>query len=242
VSDQKRDQAAPLDAGFERFVVSASPALLRSAYLLTGDHGHAEDLLQSALARTLGRWHAISGSPTAYVFAVLVNLSHDHRRAQRRRPLTALDRGVPDRPAADQLDRVLERDAITQAAGCLPRSQREVLACRFVLDLSVAETAATLGLPEGTVKSYAARAHVFSAGWVEIVLWLASCATVNSTNAAIVFSAVEIGHGHVPVSASAVDVVQSPAPPANSASVGPAARGTGSCGFGIRLMVSICAE
>lgn len=84
--------------------------------------------------------------------------------------------------------------------------------------------------------------HVFSAGWMEIVLWLASCATVNSTNAAIVFNTVEIGHGHVPVSASTVDVVQSPAPPANSASVGAAARGTGSCGFGIRLMASICVE
>jgi RNA polymerase sigma-70 factor (sigma-E family) len=158
-SNQSHGRAAPLDAGFERFVVAASPALLRSAYLLTGDRGHAEDLLQSALTRTLRRWDAITGSPTAYTFAVLVNLSRDRRRAKQRRPQTAPEVSAPpDRPARDQLDRVLERDAITQAARRLPSTQREVLGCRFVLDLTVAETAATLGIPEGTVKSYTARA------------------------------------------------------------------------------------
>jgi RNA polymerase sigma-70 factor (sigma-E family) len=156
--DQHRRLAEPLDAGFERFVGSASPALLRSAYLLTDDRGHAEDLLQSALMRTLGRWQAISDSPAAYTFAVLVNLSRDRRRAQRRRPLTAPEGVASDRFAGDQMDRLLERDAITQAARRLPRAQREVLACRFLLDLSVAESAVTLGVPEGTVKSYTARA------------------------------------------------------------------------------------
>jgi RNA polymerase sigma-70 factor (sigma-E family) len=156
--DQHRRQPEPLDAGFERFVVAASPALLRSAYLLTGDRGDAEELLQSALIRTLGRWGAISGSPAAYTFAVLVNLSRDRRRTQRRRPRTAPYSAESDLPADDQVERVLERDAITQAARGLSRLQREVLACRFLHDLSVAETAATLGIPEGTVKSYTARA------------------------------------------------------------------------------------
>lgn len=63
-----------------------------------------------------------------------------------------------ERPAADQLDRLVERDAITRAARRLPDAQREVLACRLLLDLTVAETADALGLPEGTVKSYTARA------------------------------------------------------------------------------------
>ncbi|HWF73262.1 MAG TPA: SigE family RNA polymerase sigma factor [Solirubrobacteraceae bacterium] len=156
--DRKGSRTEPLDTGFERFVASASPALLRSAYLLTGDRGHAEDLVQSALLRTLRRWRSITGSPTSYAFSVLVNLSHDRGRAQRRRPVTAPARELPDRAAPDQLGRLLERAAITQAARRLPRSQREVLACRFLLDLTVAETAATLGLAEGTVKSYTSRA------------------------------------------------------------------------------------
>lgn len=128
--------AAPLDAEFERFVARASPALLRSAYLLTGDRRHAEDLLQSALTRTLRHWDTIEGSPVAYTFRVLVNLSHDRVRAQRRRPRTAPEARVSERPAVDQLDRLLERDAITQAARCLPSSQREVLVCRYFLDLA----------------------------------------------------------------------------------------------------------
>lgn len=61
-------------------------------------------------------------------------------------------------PAIDELERVVERDAIVAAVGRLSRVQREVLACRLVLDLDVAQTAQTLGLPDGTVKSHTARA------------------------------------------------------------------------------------
>lgn len=152
-----RDTGEPLDPGFERFVATASSGLLRSAYLLTGDHAAAQDLLQSALMRTLRHWHTIK-SPAAYTAAVLVNLSHDRVRARRRRPVTAPYREALDRPAADQLDRLAERDAITRTVRRLPRAQREVLACRFLLDLDVAETATTLHMPPGTVKSYTARA------------------------------------------------------------------------------------
>jgi RNA polymerase sigma-70 factor (sigma-E family) len=147
-----------LDAGFEHFVASASPGLLRSAYLLVGDHLVAEDLLQSALLRALRRWDSISGSPTAYTFTALVNLSRDHFRAQRRRPAMTQEHDAVGQAAVDHLDRLLERDAITRAARRLPEAQREVLACRFLLDLTVAETAHALGRPEGTVKSYTARA------------------------------------------------------------------------------------
>jgi RNA polymerase sigma factor (sigma-70 family) len=156
--DPNRLPSGRLDPGFERFVASASPGLLRSAYLLTGDRGHAEDLLQNALVRTLRRWDAITGPPAVYAAAVLVNLSHDRLRAARRRPLTAPEHLAFDRPAIDQVGPLLDRDAITRAARRLPASQREVLACRFLLDLTVAETAQTLRLPEGTVKSYTARA------------------------------------------------------------------------------------
>jgi RNA polymerase sigma factor (sigma-70 family) len=152
------DRAERLDPGFEEFVISASPGLLRSALLLVDDHTVAEDLLQGALLRTLRRWDSITGSPAAYAFVALVNLSRDRFRAQRRRPVIAQDLDAIERPGADQLDRLLERDAITRAARRLPDAQREVLACRFLLDLTVAETAAALKLPEGTVKSYTARA------------------------------------------------------------------------------------
>jgi RNA polymerase sigma-70 factor (sigma-E family) len=148
----------PFDREFERFVAAESPGLLRSAYVLTGDRGHAEDLVQTALLRTLRRWEAIAGSPRAYASEVLVNLSRDRRRGLGRRPREVPESDLPAEAGPDHSSRVLQRDVITRAARRLPRAQREVLACRYLLDLSVAETAAVLGLAEGTVKSYTARA------------------------------------------------------------------------------------
>src|SRR4051812_16984443 len=66
-----------LDSTFEEFVEGRSTALLRTAYLLTGDRGHAEDLLQTALLRTARHWSRVRGSPEAYARQVLVNLSRD---------------------------------------------------------------------------------------------------------------------------------------------------------------------
>jgi RNA polymerase sigma-70 factor (sigma-E family) len=145
-------------ASIDAFVASASPGLFRSAVLLTGDRSEAEDLLQDALLRTLRRWDAITGPPAAYTFTVLVNLSRDRHRSRRRRPRTAPDHELPDRAAVDPIGGFIERQAITSAAWQLPAVQREVLACRFVMDMTVAETARALSLPEGTVKSYTARA------------------------------------------------------------------------------------
>lgn len=143
---------------FDHFVASASPGLLRAAYLLTGDRADAEDLLQNALLRVFRRWETISGPPTGYAFAVLVNLSRDHRRWLRRRPATVPgdERDAP--AAADAVGRLLDRAEVVQAARCLPRVQQSVIACRFLLDLSVGETALALDLPKGTVKSYTSRA------------------------------------------------------------------------------------
>lgn len=156
--DRQRSAAVPLDVGFERFVAEASPGLLRSAYLLTGDHRDAEDLLQQALLRTMRRWRSITGSPVAYTFVALVNLSHDRRRAQHRRPQEVPDSEARHVAGADPIGLVLERDVVVRAAGRLSVAQREVLACRFLLDMSVAETAAALGMREGTVRSHCARA------------------------------------------------------------------------------------
>ena len=139
-------------------MLSASAALFRSAIVLTGNRSDAEDLPQTALLRTLRRWEAITGPPAAYTFTVLVNLSRDRYRNEQRRLPTAPHHNVADRGGADEIDRLIERHAITHAAWQLPASQREVLACRFVMDLTVAETARALRLPEGTVKSYTARA------------------------------------------------------------------------------------
>src|ERR671912_1152369 len=56
---------------FDDFVASRSRALLRTSYLLTGDHALAEDLLQTALAKSWFAWGRITGPPEPYVRRVI---------------------------------------------------------------------------------------------------------------------------------------------------------------------------
>jgi RNA polymerase sigma-70 factor (sigma-E family) len=149
-----------LDFTFEAFVEDRSTALLRTAYLLTGDRGHAEDLLQTALLRTARHWSRVRGSPEAYVRQVLVNLSRDRIRWLFRRPREAPIPPDPDKlPAVDAgYDQVAERGVLVAALAQLPTRQRQIVVLRFFEDLSVEQTAALLGISTGTVKSSTSRA------------------------------------------------------------------------------------
>jgi RNA polymerase sigma-70 factor (sigma-E family) len=152
----RREQRA-----FEGFVAGASARLLRTAYLLTGDRGHAEDLVQTALLRTARRWSRARRQPEAYARRVLVNLAKDRWRTRRRRvDEVAVDPDVRGDVAATggEGDAVLEREHLLAAVRTLPAGQRAVLVLRFFDDLSVAETAAALDCSEGTVKSQTSRA------------------------------------------------------------------------------------
>jgi RNA polymerase sigma-70 factor (sigma-E family) len=143
---------------FRVFATRVSPTLLRSAYLLTGDRGQAEDLLQVALWRVARNWAAIEGSPDAYADQVLINLSRDRRRRLSRRAREIIGADPPVAIVDDTAISVTQRDWMVQAICQLPRRQREVVVLRFLLDLSVQQTAAVLGASEGTVKSHTSRA------------------------------------------------------------------------------------
>jgi RNA polymerase sigma-70 factor (sigma-E family) len=140
---------------FELFVRGRSTALLRTAYLLVGDRGHAEDLLQEVLTRTARHWHRIEGSPEAYVRRALVNAAINGGKRRRLREVL-LDR--QDVPVPDVTDGIVLRDALLQGLRALPPRQRAVLVCRYFDDLSEADTAAALDITTGTVKSTASRA------------------------------------------------------------------------------------
>ena len=72
---------AERDAAFTAFVESASPSLLRTAWLLTGDHHTAHDLVQAALVRTYVAWPRVrSESALAYARRILVNERTDRWR------------------------------------------------------------------------------------------------------------------------------------------------------------------
>lgn len=145
---------------FEAFVAASSDRLLRTAYLLTGDAGHAEDVVQSALLRTARRWRSARRSPEAYARTTVANLVKDRWRSLGRRPSEApLEHDVPLAPHdGGSYDSRLDRDLLMRAARGLPLGQRAVLVLRYFDDLSVEETARTLGITTGTVKSQTSRA------------------------------------------------------------------------------------
>ncbi len=141
---------------FETFVAESADRLVRTAYLLCGDRGHAEDLVQTALLRTARRWGRARQHPEAYARKVVVNLARDRWRDLGRRPREArIDETDVAVPVVDGL---AERDQLVRAARALPEGQRAVLVLRYFDDLSVEETARVLGCSTGTVKSQTARA------------------------------------------------------------------------------------
>lgn len=149
---------ASAEAAFRDFVEARWQALVRIAYLLVGDHGYAEDLVQVALVRTHRNWHRIrrSDAPEAYVRKVLVNLASSHwRRLWRRVEHPAAH--LPDRATPDPTTDADQRDELWSALSALPPRMRAVLVLRYFADMSEAEIAAALGCSAGTVKSQASR-------------------------------------------------------------------------------------
>ncbi|MBC9714360.1 SigE family RNA polymerase sigma factor [Streptomyces sp. TRM66268-LWL] len=146
------------EGDFEAFVDARGPRLLRMAWLLTGDAHLAEDLLQTVLARVWPKWQKIADDhPEAYVRKALV---HTHASWWRRRWRGEVPHGeLPDRAAtSDAYEGVELEQSLAAAVRALPVRQRAVVVLRYFEDLSVEETAATLGCATGTVKSQSAKA------------------------------------------------------------------------------------
>jgi RNA polymerase sigma-70 factor (sigma-E family) len=134
---------------FRAFVIARTPALSRTAHLLTGDAHLAEDLVQTALFKAAKSWHRIQGDPEPYVRRILYTQNISWWRS--RRHLRERQLGAYDEPAHDH-DADL-RLSLEQALARLTTRQRTVLVLRYFEDLTEAQTAATLGIGAGTVKS-----------------------------------------------------------------------------------------
>jgi RNA polymerase sigma-70 factor (sigma-E family) len=134
---------------FEEYVAARRPALLGTAYLLTGSQADAEDLVQTALVKVVPHWARIAERPDAYVRQVLARESVSRWRRRRWREVPADP--VPDGPA--QGPDTDARIALRIALGRLPPRQRAVVVLRYYEDLTERETASVLGIAVGTVKS-----------------------------------------------------------------------------------------
>jgi RNA polymerase sigma-70 factor (sigma-E family) len=136
--------------GFDEFVEARRPALLRTAYLLTGQHADAEDLVQTTLLRVVPRWSRIAADPEPYVRRVLARESVNRWRARRWR-----ERSVAATPDVPRLEPADDRMALRDALSHLSPRQRAVLVLRYFDDLTEVATAEALGISVGTVKSHA---------------------------------------------------------------------------------------
>jgi RNA polymerase sigma-70 factor (sigma-E family) len=135
-------------SAFDEFVHARGPALARTAYLLTGDHHLAEDLVQASLVQAARHWERIDTSPEAYVRRTMYhqNISWWLRRRLAESPLESHDAAAP--PSDPTLRLTLE-DALRR----LTARQRTVLVLRYFEDLTEVQTAAVLGISSGAVKS-----------------------------------------------------------------------------------------
>ncbi|NHC46644.1 SigE family RNA polymerase sigma factor [Motilibacter aurantiacus] len=152
--------AADDEREFSDFVAHRQRALLRTAYLLTGDRHTAEDLLQAALTKTFLSWGRIDdlGAAEAYVRTTLTRtyVSWWRRRWRGEHPTEELPEPVSSGAALDTA--VAERADLWDVVQTLPRRQRAAVVLRFYEDMSEAQVAEVLGCSVGTVKSQTSRA------------------------------------------------------------------------------------
>ena len=154
------------EEAYAELVQRHAEVAFRAAYLVCGSAADAEDAAQDgfiAAYRALPRFRA--GAPLRpWLLRIVANAARNRRRGEGRRAELGLrladslrsgDAAPSPERAAEAAE---ERAALLLAVRRLDDGDREVISCRYFLQLSVAETAAVLGCAEGTVKSRLARA------------------------------------------------------------------------------------
>jgi RNA polymerase sigma-70 factor (sigma-E family) len=145
-------------AAFDAFFAEHYRELARFAYLLTGEHDAADDVTAEALAEAWKHWARVARAdrPLAYVRRIVANLAADHttRLVRERRNWRLWSHGRGDRvEAPDTAATVDLREALLR----IPARKRACVVLRYYYGLSEQETAATLGIAVGTVKSQSSR-------------------------------------------------------------------------------------
>ena len=140
-------------ADFDEVYAAHYADLTVQLYAYFGDRQEAQDIVQEAFCRALGKWHTVSrfDDPVAWVRRVAWNLAVSKWRKARTAVLFLRRQRVAepqtDGPGPDRL-------ALVAALGTLPESQRRAMVLRYLADMTVQEIAEREGVPEGTVKSW----------------------------------------------------------------------------------------
>ncbi len=152
-------------AAFEQLVRRYQDLAVRAAWVVTGSAAEAEDAAQDAFVKAylaLGRFR--NGAPfRPWLLQIVINEARNRRKSAGRRANLALRAASRYRIDSDSSpeERVLDDErqiVLLDAVNGLREDERLVVACRYFLDLSEAETAEALRCPRGTVKSRLSRA------------------------------------------------------------------------------------
>jgi RNA polymerase sigma factor (sigma-70 family) len=154
------------ERAFEELVRMYQGLAFRTAFLLTGSSTDAEDAAQVGFVKA---WRALprfrSGAPfKPWLLRIVANEAHNRRRASGRRAtlqLRATAAHPPDDAAPSPQGAALARERRGELLAALDRldeRDRDVLMCRYFLELTEEETSEVLGVRRGTVKSRTARA------------------------------------------------------------------------------------
>ena len=174
-----RASKAERDASFSTFMDQAGPALLRTAWFLTGDTDRAQELTQAAFVKTYLVWHRIDhGAAVAYARRCMVNHKIDVWRATRHEVVadltsTGFELGSTSQSTSQSgsqswlhtqsqsRDGAMatsdHRDDLVRRLSQLPEQQRKIVVLRYYADQSEAAVAEALGISVGAVKSAASR-------------------------------------------------------------------------------------
>jgi RNA polymerase sigma-70 factor (sigma-E family) len=144
----------------DELYVRHAPGALRLAYFLTGSRELAEDLVQDAFVKVVGRFRhlRVPDAFDAYLRRTVVNLFTSHLRRLRLERADLERRRAAGGPEQDPRDELAERDAMFRALRSLPERQRAAVVLRYYEDLSEHETAEIMGCSAGAVNALVARA------------------------------------------------------------------------------------
>jgi RNA polymerase sigma-70 factor (ECF subfamily) len=152
-------------AAFETLVLAYQSLAFRTAFVIAGDASDAEEAAQDAFVkayRALRRFH--TGEPfRPWLLTIVANEARNKRRSRGRRGALTLRAALEPGASGDEDPEAVvlareRRERLLTAVERLRDDDRDVLACRYLLELSEDETAATLGIARGTVKSRTHRA------------------------------------------------------------------------------------
>ena len=129
--------------------------LVAQLYAVTGDLQEAEDVVQEAFVRAVGRWNRLReyDSPEAWLRTVAVNLARSRWRRARRGAAVLVKLGAPSPEPELSPDHV----ALVSALKTLPAAQREAIVLHHFVGMSVDEVAESAHCPSGTIKARLSR-------------------------------------------------------------------------------------